>query len=82
MKNKRQTLKKSIFHLVRKIHESNLAKKENTEVNLGYSAFEKLKGIGGWDNDDASKTIDELLYGEKKAIYSSRDKLSLSKREL
>ena len=67
--SKRQ--QKSASELLRDILKRELPHLEQANGADAYVAFEKLKGIAGSDEKDASTTIDELLYGEKGAWRGS-----------
>lgn len=62
---------KSASELLREILKKELPHLEQADVSDSYAAFEKLKGAAGNDDIDASKTIDDLLYGKKGAWRGS-----------
>ena len=63
---------KSLSGLVNKLLDRIFVKREEIKVQQMYTVLEELKGLGGEGIEDASSTIDEVLYGENGAWRGSK----------
>ena len=66
-----KTRGQTVSAYIAEIMDRELATQEQSKLKQVYSGLQQLKGIGSKGDTDASRTIDETLYGEQGAWRGS-----------